>query len=631
MRKLKPRMKKIIAMLLVALTINTSISSAAVMPVQASTMPLASELVAALLSIFGYTYGYGTTLNGSNNTNQEMFAEMQAAWNAGESFEVDGTEVPDLRVAANFTNFVEDAYTAYSNFNGGNAGNDYLTQLNIKSYKASGTLVTKTYLDALAVAKEHIANTAEDVLTTELDTFFSAVTDDDAEISDFNALSMYMGTILAGIAVRSQVDATNTWTNAMSSEVYTDDYNTFTGTLNGSSFQFCKTNVAKIMTNKYGYIFEASEPVLFLTFMYSGYNYVCAFGPNTFDLTYETTDTNWLTISKLTSNVKNSYQYTYPNTIYKFQMSLIGTANGATIPLNTSYVPDETLNKYVLANYDTIFNSNTYDLLGNAETMDSSVTDALSAYGGRAVTKSKLLELRDALDARAATAAGTETATAEIAATITEAATALPEAGTSSGTGTGEYSSILDKILAAIQAIAAAIWGFFSEPLSGIKSAIDVFPAILEDIGSIVSGIPESIWEYVEPSITAIQEKTTAIVSQNTKPWDEDNTERSNDSLNFFNGLFLLILIIIKLLQIFWHCLQFIVAIFEIPPSTAFLPDDVISGLHYIKAIEITGIGMSVYDFMMGLIYIIIIFSVIRVLRKNVDRIHVPGSGIKKG
>ncbi len=663
MRNLKFKTKKIIAMSLVALTIYTSIFSSSVLQVEASTIPLAGEFVSAMLQVYGYNMGFGTTADGMNNTSSEMFAEMQARWNKGEIYEVDGTEIPDLRVTANYINFVSENYDYICAYNNGEIDNAYLDQLNEKSYKASGTLGTKSFQNYLAYASSYIESSSDEEISSDLSDFFNVVTDDGAEITDFSVTNTIFASILCGITAKSQLDATNTWTQPITSNVYTDDYKSFSGTLDNINFQFYKANGARFMTNKYGYIFEASEPVVFTTFVYSGYYYVVAFGKQKFNLNYITTDTNWLTVSTSTNEVTNTYQYTYPNTVYKFQMSLNGTVSSSTFPFNTSRVADETLNKYVLENYDTIFNSDTYELLGNYDSMDPSVSDALKSYSGRAVTKSKLLELSDMLEERAGTAAGTETAVSEIASTITEAAAALPETGTGSGTGTGEYASILSQMLSVLSGLAGSITGYFEVPLKDItdavntipqslvdmqehidvipesllnvQEAIDALPGVLSDATDRILNIPtiltESLWKLLEKPLTDIKESTQALADQKTKPWEDDDTDRSNDSLNFFNGLFLLILIIIKLLQIFWHCLQFIVAIFEIPPSTAFLPDEVVSGLHYIKAIEITGIGMSVYDFMMGLIYIIIIFSVIRVLRKNVDRIHIPGSGVRKG
>ena len=56
--------------------------------------------------------------------------------------------------------------------------------------------------------------------------------------------------------------------------------------------------------------------------------------------------------------------------------------------------------------------------------------------------------------------------------------------------------------------------------------------------------------------------------------------------------------------------MQFIIAIFAIQPSTAFLPEEMVMGLDYIKQLDIPGIGMSVYAFMMGLIYIVLVLII---------------------
>lgn len=94
-----------------------------------------------------------------------------------------------------------------------------------------------------------------------------------------------------------------------------------------------------------------------------------------------------------------------------------------------------------------------------------------------------------------------------------------------------------------------------------------------------------------------------------------------------FGSLILLIMILIMLLLIFLSCLAFIIMIFRIPAQTGFLPEEMIAGLDYIKTLEIPGFGMSVYAFFMALIYIILVFTVIGILRKNIDKIKFPRKG----
>lgn len=109
-----------------------------------------------------------------------------------------------------------------------------------------------------------------------------------------------------------------------------------------------------------------------------------------------------------------------------------------------------------------------------------------------------------------------------------------------------------------------------------------------------------------------------------------DDDIRGTDSFGIstlFGILILLIMILLMLLMIFLSCLAFVIMIFRIPATTGFLPEEMIAGLDYLKTLEIPGFGMSVYAFFMALIYIILIFTVIGMLRKNIDKIKFPRKG----
>lgn len=644
MRNLRFKTKKIIVMFLVALTIYTSIFSSSVLQVEAVGIPYSGEFVSAMLQVYGYNMGFGTTADGMNNTSSEMFAEMQARWNKGEIYEVDGTEIPDLRVTANYVNFVSENYDYICAYNNGEVDNAYLDQLNEKSYKASGTLGTKSFQNYLAYASSYIESSSNDEISSDLSDFFNVVTDDGAEISDFSVTNTIFASILCGITAKSQLDATNAWTQPITSNVYTDDYKGFTGSINGVNLKFYKSYYARFQVGNRTYIFDSDEPVLFFLYKPNSSYYLSVFAKSACTITYTIVETNGSTSNPSAFTIGNYCSSNSGNMIYNGGMLFSGTLSNVSFPYNDVKVDDTALANYMKINFENIFYSSAYDLVGNYDSMDASVTDALKSYSGRAVTKSKLLELSNMLEERAGAAAGTETAVSEIASTITEAAVALPEAGTGTGTGTGEYASILEQMLAILGTLSSDITGYFALPLSGIQEGIDAIPAALADVlsgvdvlpgelaslGDRILTIPKSLWEYLEKPLADILDSTKAIADVQKQPWEDDDTDRSSDSVSLLNGFYFLIIIIIKLLEIFWHCLQFIVAIFEIQASTAFLPEEVIMGLDYLKTLEITGIGLSVYDFLMGLVYILIVFSVVRVLRKNIDRIHVPGHGIKK-
>lgn len=240
-----------------------------------------------------------------------------------------------------------------------------------------------------------------------------------------------------------------------------------------------------------------------------------------------------------------------------------------------------------------------------------------------------------------------------------------PSAAPDPGTDTN-YSGILGLILSAIKAIASGIWDFFCDPMgaittgltnlyNGVLRIIEIFPEQVQLVLGNIASLPSAMLQVFADPLGAIQSLLGALPSwanlqayldkilqalldpvsalQPSGPGgsdpggDDESGKHTPDLLSLLNGLILLIMILLMLLRIFLHCLQFIVGIFKIEASPGFLPDDMVLGLNYLKTLEITGIGMSVYDFMMGLIYIFMVFGVIKLLRGFAFHIHIPKGG----
>jgi hypothetical protein len=102
---------------------------------------------------------------------------------------------------------------------------------------------------------------------------------------------------------------------------------------------------------------------------------------------------------------------------------------------------------------------------------------------------------------------------------------------------------------------------------------------------------------------------------------DSDNGSGTPD-IGLVNGCLLLIYILFMLLKIFLHLLEFIVNIFKIGADPGFITGDFATGFNYIKTVELTGMGVSVYDFLMVLVHISIIFGIVKVLRKRIESLH---------
>ena len=242
-----------------------------------------------------------------------------------------------------------------------------------------------------------------------------------------------------------------------------------------------------------------------------------------------------------------------------------------------------------------------------------------------------------------------------------------PSTAPDPGTDTN-YSGILGLILSAIKAISSGIWNFFCDPMgaittgltnlyNGVLRIIEIFPEQVQLVLGNIASLPSAMLQVFADPLGAIQSLLGALPSwailqgyldkildalvnpgSLLEPSDPGGEDPGGDDsgggskfnlLSLLNGLIYLILILILLLKIFIHCLQFIINIFKIEASPGFLPDEMVMGLNFLKQIEITGIGLSIYDFMMGLVYILMVFGVVKLLRGYAYKIHIPSGGGK--
>ena len=365
-----------------------------------------------------------------------------------------------------------------------------------------------------------------------------------------------------------------------------------------------------------------------------------------------------------------SYMY-FGNETYSFNFPFFESAEDAINYLNTG-----------------VFNGCLNDIPYDYHSMTASAPDTLENLSGTKLDPAKVPAMNNAMKEAAngveATGTDKEANNAEMIAAVKAAvAEALaeaqpdpapeptaapdPEPSTAPDPGTDtNYSGILGLILSAIKAIASGIWDFFCDPMgaittgltnlyNGVLRIIEIFPEQVQLVLGNIASLPSAMLQVFADPLGAIQSLLGALPSwanlqayldkilqalldpvSALQPSDpggtdpgggDDSGKHTPDLLSLLNGLILLIMILLMLLRIFLHCLQFIVGIFKIEASPGFLPDDMVLGLNYLKTLEITGIGMSVYDFMMGLIYIFMVFGVIKLLRGFAFHIHIPKGG----
>ena len=189
---------------------------------------------------------------------------------------------------------------------------------------------------------------------------------------------------------------------------------------------------------------------------------------------------------------------------------------------------------------------------------------------------------------------------------------------------TANYTGILSKILAAIKAIGADVWSFFMNPMASLVKGVE---AIVELVKDIVAAL-EAYWEALAAYLEGIMEGVIALEATAQFPFGSpddnsgDSSSSSGGTVNLLNGLLLLVYILFMLLKIFLHLLEFIINIFKIPAAPGFITGDFATGFNYIKSVQLSPLNISVYDFLMGLIHILLIFSVVKTLKHHIDKIH---------
>lgn len=467
--------------------------------------------------------------------------------------------------------------------------NQLLYNLDKKSYSATGTLYSKqadVAIDEAIARYENMSDAEFDATITEL---YEALTDDAAaaSVSDINRIrSLFDDLMIGTIAVSGYED--NNWMKPVGNTVF--DFNSLERqivTIDGVDYLISKVLSFDGLYNdgsgtKYRYKFN--KPYIAVCYKeYAGDKKMAIlhfYNKGDFSGTVEIYNNNGTLRSSSTKWATESYG------------NLKCLESVPLDPNNVTYISNYNYEFYFYdrSNYYTkvtnflnanMLKDNAY--LDKAESISSTapeLDEALDTFWNKQLTVEDVVDLGARLEALES--AGTDTAIQDLTDTVNGLAVTLPDA-------------VVDGKNDVVQAV--------------------------EGVGEAILTLPKAIWLEFEATLDAIATSTATA----TRPWEDgENQNNSLDITNIFSGIILLLLIVFVLLRIFLHCMIFIINVFRIPARPAFLPDEMIMGLEYLNTLEIPGIGLSVYAFMMGLIYILIMFYAIGVLRKSVDRIKLP-------
>ena len=147
---------------------------------------------------------------------------------------------------------------------------------------------------------------------------------------------------------------------------------------------------------------------------------------------------------------------------------------------------------------------------------------------------------------------------------------------------------------------------------------------VIGGVNERVDGIAEDV-DVLTKAISGVVEGTDSISVSVDRPVYRNNQEEPEDNFNngFFGILFFLFSLFFKILQLLFDCLMFLFTLHNVKASPYFLNDDMVQGLSWMKKIGIKGdlLNVSLYQFLFVLVRIVIVFSVVKLIRKWVNKL----------
>lgn len=268
--------------------------------------------------------------------------------------------------------------------------------------------------------------------------------------------------------------------------------------------------------------------------------------------------------------------------------------------------------------------------------------------------------------------------------TIEPNPTPNPGGSSSSGIDSSKLTELLNKIIKSITALPDSIAESLSEPINNISRLIELLPDklvhgfissdFLTGISSLVGSLPNAIADLmpgvlsaslpnilqgvfgltngfslpsvlssieaalasfpdalihplksIESAIDSLPDRFKDIIDGNKTQNDNNETENDSGFTNFLNLFMIVLFIIVMLLILFINCLRFIVLVFNIPAFDGLLDENILRGINYLKEVNLPLLGdnLSLYNLLLSCAYFVIFLSVIAVIRKKIDKIHI--------
>lgn len=630
------QIKKLVAVVLLSLTIFNSIFTSYSMTVQAAeALPVTMSALEALLSLFGLELGLG---NQSEFFSNSEFSDFVTAVAGGETVTLEPYGEVNFSDGKSILAFMTWASALTYFAADGNVMNAAIV-LDSTSYRNSGTSATSAMEQKIS---NYVGdyNGSSEALAEEVQSTFRVITggssdnddeddendnEDDEEVMTPKRWDMFaavMSTFLFGAS-----ETFNNFVDTFSVPEETE-FTEYSTAFEELPKQYFNGEYTTDSSGNYIYnVYSASEKTYRVTENASLSCKIVAVKTTT-DLAY---------VYSLSSSGSELIQVSLPFTSYYSDGSYLGSGSTPSVSLaygdnpfvyrinfplySTREVALAALQNDDFSDAENLLDDSAYPTFRKtAPTATSTLSNTINkwmdtnpAIDNFPAAVSNILEASDPV-------AGTSDAVPAVNEAIAETAgvdiDTDEDADTDTNVGTSiNYMGILGQILDAILLLPKSIWQFFTDPIGVI---VEDWQELLEWLNNF------KLW--IQEAYASISAKLDSLVDGGNPngPINPDGDDSSGGTVNLLNGVLLLIYILFKLLMIFLHLLEFIINVFKIPATPGFIGDgDFATGFNYIKTVKLSPLDISIYDFLMGLIHITLIFSVVKVLKKHIDKLHV--------
>lgn len=179
-----------------------------------------------------------------------------------------------------------------------------------------------------------------------------------------------------------------------------------------------------------------------------------------------------------------------------------------------------------------------------------------------------------------------------------------------------ELTKVIKEHLPSVDVWLSRISYFTSSVVKALSDGNGTILNTVRDIKKLLSELNSKF----DKLITAVKElNQKVVVIDNSDRTKSDDEEENSSLFDLVTMVMYSVFILASLLDLLLLLLEYVVLMFQIPAVPALMNENVLLGWNYANAICIPGTEFSIVSFLRLLMYITVIFSAIKVIKKAID------------